>query len=554
MPQPSTVPPTPSDNYTSTRLDETRLRRRLLEGVWRSDLEQRMREQVGTVRANAWGRPSLALNFFASVVRELSTLYDSPYRVTHDRASEEQTAALVDRMRLGGIFGIMPEVQRLTLGLREEFIRPHVDARGRLRFRTVTPDMTLAKSTVDEPDRPIAVQEYRLRHLEGSDEPEWTIDYLSIEDPQNPIYKVCRVAANGYAGEDITQQVLGGDFSGSLYPYRRKVFVPAEGSDVEVPDFGRDSDGNPLGEPVLPYILYHAKGTRDRLFDPFAGHEIVDGTLDTAVLHQMLMHVFKDASWPQRYTVNLEVGAAEVIGDGSTRRAEVIADPSTILGLHTPRDEETNLQPMVGQWQAGGDVEKMEGTLANIVARLATEAGIPPSDIQRLGGTARSGAAISLTNAGKRKAQRKYGAIFRDYDERLVALCAIMLNSATGSSFVEGGYTVVYPQLPLSPEELKARREEVIEMLDRRLITPVDAYIELHPGTTETQAALKVAEAAGETVESPQVAPVEDMRAALDEVEGALESMTDDDRDDVREALEESASVLRALLGMDGDE
>ena len=506
MPQSTSVPPMPSDAYTTQRIEETRLRRRLLEGVWMSDLEQRMREQVGTVRSNAWGRPSLALNFFASVVRELSTLYDSPYRVTHDLASPEQTDVLVDKMRLGGIFGIMPEVQRLTLGLREEFIRPHVDDKGMLRFRTVTPDMTLALSTVDEPDRPVMVQEYRLRQIGEDADPVWTADFLSIADPLNPKYSVHLVRDDGSLGQDITETVLGGKFSGAAYPYRRKAFVLPAGAPQprrKPQDYGTDEEGNPLGAPVLPYILYHAKGTRDRLFDPFAGHEVVDGTLDTAVLHQMLMHVFKDASWPQRWTVNLEVGGAEIIAEGTSgsRRAEVIADPATVLSMHTPRDEETALQPMVGQWKPGGDVSTMEGTLANIVARLATEAGIPPSDIQRLGGTARSGAAISLTNAGKRKAQRKYGAIFRDYDERLVALCAILLNSATGTAFVEGGYTVVYPQLPLSPEELKARREEVIAMLDRGLITKVDAYIELHPGTTPEQARRKVAEASGTPTE-----------------------------------------------------
>lgn len=549
MPQPTSVPPVPGDAYTTQRIEETRLRRRLLEGVWMADLERRMRKQVGTVRSAAWGRPSLALNFFASVVRELSTLYDSPYRVTHDLASPGQTELLVDKMRLGGIFGIMPEVQRLTLGLREEFIRPHVDDKGRLRFRTVTPDMTTALSTVDEPDRPVVVHEYRLRQIGEEAEAVWTVDVLSVADPMAPVYAVHRVLDSGQPGKDITQVVLGGTFSGEDYPYRRKPFVPREGAPeprVKPTDYGTDTEGNPLGAPVLPYILYHAKGTRDRLFDPFAGHEVVDGTLDTAVLHQMLLHVFKDASWPQRYTVNLNVGGAEIIDDGDGgRRAEVIADPATILPLYTPRDEETVLQPMVGQWKPGGDVEKMEGTLANIVARLATEAGIPPSDIQRLGGTARSGAAISLTNAGKRKAQRKYGAIFRDYDERLVALCAILLNSATGSSFVEGGYTVVYPQLPLSPEELKARREEVIAMLDRKLITPVDAYIELHPGTTPEQARRKVEEASG----LAPLATEDDKMAALDEIEGALEALPNDVAEEVREALEECARLLRPSQG-----
>ena len=131
------TPPVPRDSHESARWQETRLRRRLLEGVWQADLEQRMREQVGTIRADAWGEPSLALNVFSNTVRELSVLYDSPYQITHDLPQIDTTAITV-LMRQGGIFGMMPEIQRMTLGLREQFIRPHVNNKGQLRFRSVT--------------------------------------------------------------------------------------------------------------------------------------------------------------------------------------------------------------------------------------------------------------------------------------------------------------------------------------------------------------------------------------------------------------------------------
>jgi len=123
---------------------------------------------------------------------------------------------------------------------------------------------------------------------------------------------------------------------------------------------------------------------------------------------------------------------------------------------------------------------------------------VPPSDIQRLGGTARSGAAISLTNEGKRKAQRKYANVFRDSDERLVGMCAAMFNRATGAPegrrYVEGGYRVLYHELPLSPEERRARREDVIAMLEAGLLSPVGAYMELHPGVTKAQATRAILE------------------------------------------------------------
>jgi len=523
-------PPMPSDEYESARVNETRLRRRLLEGAWKEDLRDRMRRQVGLLRADAWGEPSLAVNFFGSLVRELATLYDAPYQVTHDQASPEQTEAIINMMRLGGLFGLMPDFQRMTLGLREMLIRVSSPAPGKLRFRAVTPDMVRARATADDPSIPIEVQEYRRRVVPSiGRDPIWTVDHLSIANLDAPEYRVFALNEAGDLGRDVTAEVLGAEFSGEAYPYRRK-----------------PRDGEQIGRPVLPYVLYHASGKRDRLFDPFADHEIVDGTLDLAVLHQMLMHVFKDASWPQRYAVNLEVQGAGVIETADGRRAEVVTDPATVLMLATPRDEEGLPQPMVGQWQAGGDVDKMESTISNIGARMATDAGIPPSDVQRLGGTARSGAAISLTNEGKRKAQRKYGAIFSDYDERLVALCAVLHNSAHGTAFVEGGYTVVYQQMPLSPEELKARREEITEMLDRKLIGPVDAYMRLHPGTTATEAARKIAEASGEDPAAPDI--VADVSDAVDELAALLEDLPTDSpaRDDVVEII---ASLRSAIEG-----
>ena len=472
-------PPVPRDGRAAARWRETQLRRRLLEGVWQTDLEQRMREQVGTQRADAWGEPSLALNVFSNTVRELSVLYDSPYQITHSM-QQIDTAAISTLMRMGGIFGMMPEVQRMTLGLREQFIRPHVNSKGQLRFRSVTPDMVLAASTVDVPDSPVEIQEFRLRRIEGAAEPVWTVDYLSIADPEAPIYSVHVAGSDGRLGRDITLEILGKLCSGDAYPYRRKV-----------------RDGETMGRAVLPYILYHAKGSKDRLFDPYYWHELVDASLDIAVGHQFVLHVFRESSWPQRYIVNLEVGGASLVEHPNGSRSEIVTDPSTVLQLVSTNDgdSESYPQPLVGQWKPGADIAILESTLANMVARVATDAGIPPSDIQRLGGTARSGAAISLTNKGKRDQQRKFQPVFREPDERLIGLCAVLLNSATGSKFAEGGYTVIYQQLPLSPEELKARREEVFEMLDRALITPVDAYIELHPGTPKEVARAKIDEA-----------------------------------------------------------
>jgi hypothetical protein len=63
-----------------------------------------------------------------------------------------------------------------------------------------------------------------------------------------------------------------------------------------------------------------------------------------------------------------------------------------------------------------------------------------------------------------------------------------MINRATGSRWPEWGYSVSYQEIPLSPDERKARREDVLALLDAGLLSNVQAYRELNPGLSEEQA------------------------------------------------------------------
>ena len=75
-------PPTPRNAAESNRWDETRQRRRMLEGTWRDDLERRLQSHLGSVRRDAWGPISLALNAQQYVALDGANgsfyLYESP--------------------------------------------------------------------------------------------------------------------------------------------------------------------------------------------------------------------------------------------------------------------------------------------------------------------------------------------------------------------------------------------------------------------------------------------------------------------------------------------
>jgi hypothetical protein len=341
-------------------------------------------------------------------------------------------------------------------------MRVHVDEDG-AHYRAVPPDMTHCFSTVTEPSTMRRIEELRRRVYKGQEV--WTWDVLDVLNPDEPIYQVRLHDAKGagkHLGRDISAEVLGGDFSGENYPYRK-------------------ADGTP----ILPYVLYHAEQLSDRLWDSFELSETVDGSLNLATGYSLWFHAFKDASWPQRYMFNAEVAGVS-LQDGVN---SAVADPAVITSLAV-KDEGAG-QAIIGQWKAGADVEVLERALRAYANRLAVDAGMPAGDVQRLN-SARSGVAISLSNEGKREAQKRAKPHFELADAELMATTAILANRNNGTSLPESGYRIVYASLPLSPEELRSRREDVTDLLERGLISRTDAFLRLNPGMTVEDAQRKL--------------------------------------------------------------
>jgi hypothetical protein len=419
----------------------------------------------------------MSSNRFDEISNELATLYDAPPDVSHNTAggAVDELCGSNGLIARAGLWPQMARFQSMVIALREMWMRVDVED-GRLIYRPVSPDMTIAEADPSRPTTPLAYAEIRLRHFRG--EAVWLWDVLDIRDPANPSYTV-RIAKDGGMGEDVTLEVLGGTYSGEAYPYRR-------------------ADGTP----ILPVVLYHASLYGDRLFDAFHGIEIYEGSLDLSVLDTYLHHVLRDASYPQRWAIGVRIAGSDMV-DGGTRgqRVEVVTDPTTILMLDAAMEQ----QPQVGQFVAGADVEKIEAVIAALAHRLATAAGLAPTELQRTSGSAKSGYAISLSQDGKRTAQRKYVMQFRDADERLVAISATLYNRAMGTQFPEGGYSVHYREIPLSPEELASRRAHAMEMMEAGLMDKVEA-LRLFGSLTHEDAVVRLEQiAAAKMAESRMV-------------------------------------------------
>ena len=550
-------PPAPANPEEAARWNHTRHRRSLMEGTWQLLLEDRLQQQLGSTRRQAWGVPDLSANPFRVISYELSTLYDAPPDVHHNAAEDAATRsggtssadALVGGEGLiakSGVWSQMPRVQAMAIALREMWMRIDVTD-SRLTYRPVSPDMIVAEADPQRPTIPLAVAEIRLRSLHG--EAVWCWDVLDIRDPAFPRYEVRKATDGAGFGDDVTVDVLGvndekrnpadPEWSGANYPYRRT-----------------SNDA-----PILPGVLYHASNYGDRLFDPFYGIELFEGSLSLSVYYSFLAHCLRDASFPQRYAIGVRVAGTEMT-DGLTRgvRVEVVTDPTTILML----DAASESQPTVGQFQSGSDVATLESTIAAIAHRLASDAGLSQTDIQRTSGSAKSGYAISLSNEGKRQAQRRYVVQMRSADEELVAKSAILFNRATGSAYPEGGYSVLYREVPLSPEELDARRKHALEMLTAGLMDKVEA-LRMFGNLTEADAIAKLAKltpaeattstgaatmTSAEQTPSPEVVVTDDGHARamddaveeLDAATSALQALASTTRDVA------SRDILRAVL------
>jgi hypothetical protein len=427
-----------------------------MDGAWYDDLKQRAIDHLGTTRTEAWGVLDQSSNSFRAITRELAVLHVTPPSIRHNVGTSE-IAGLVEAIKRSNLWATMPRFQGWLIGCREYFMRADWTASRGLRFRPVPPDMCLATSHPDDPQEPVTIREMRMRADPHTGKPAWTWDLFDVSDPETPQYRVLEATDGAEDGQDWSEFYLG-DMSAHRagYPYWRG------------------------DTPILPFVLYHASRTGDRLFDQYEMIEVYEGTMNQSLGGSFVYHVFGDASWPQRYVVD-----AEPVGvEGTDGRVEITVDPAVLLQLQ--RTDESS-QPQIGAFPVSADVESLQRTLDAMANRLALDAGVPSGDIQRLGGTARSGYAISLTNEGKRAAQRQYAGQMGPSDAVLVALAATLSNTFGGTSYPEDSYDVVYQEIPLSPQELDARRTHVLELREAGLMSDVQAYSYLNPGITEEQ-------------------------------------------------------------------
>lgn len=457
----STIPAKPAAHSTEdqARWNEADLRMTFWSGDWYKQLEVDVQSALGAKRREAMGILDQSCCIGPELYRQMAVLHLEAPMVMVDGA-EAPLCATDGPVQKAGLWPMMPDVDGRVFLCNEHAIRIDVNSRDELLYRPVSPGYLEAEPDPDDPTRPVIIRELILREMDG--EYRWTWDELSVKDPENPTYRVTRADD----GQDITNVVLGDEpQSGPDYRYRK--------SDAK-------------GTPFIPYVLYH-KEPAGCLWRPFRGSEVIAGTRMAAVLMSFWVHLMRNCCWRPRVVLAGSMPGALPAGTQGSSYMEL--DPTMMIFVG-PLPDSPNVAPQLASWDEIADPDKVMAAIDTYATRIAEREGVPPSDLQRIGGTARSGYAISLTNEGKRAVQRRYQAMFRQGDEEVLWKSAAIQNRALGSPvYAEEGYQVAYSQIPMSPEEMQSLREELDWELEHNFTTLPDALARLHPGLSKEDAA-----------------------------------------------------------------
>lgn len=457
--------PLPSDLSEVARVEHTRLRRRLTNGEGLPDFQAQLVKNMGGVRAAAIGEPDASLNPLDDNCAAAAALYDLHPALSHpDAPSLGAMVRLVDDALL---YPLMGRVQKDTLVAREELLRVDVRQQGGrpvASYRPVYADMVELRAGPQNPGQPIELFEWVERNSPTGVGTIWTRESWSIDGV--PTHRV--LSQDGATDLSKFYGLPEGGARGEQYPAIR-------------------SDGRP----ILPYVLFHAAIT-GHLLDPYYKRELVLGTLNVVVAWTYFGHVLRRGSNGQRWIAGGTIAGAV----GRDGRVEATGDPAVVVEIL--KDPQSDGQLLVGQWGAPVDPLAFAKAIGVYQERFNNYLGV---EFRRNNDATdpRSGLAIVADTAGRRSAQRKFSPTFKPADEQVLSVTATLANRAMGGTyFVEDGWQVEHVGLPPSPEERDGERREILELLDKRLITRAEARRRLTGETPEqTAAALAVVDAEG---------------------------------------------------------
>lgn len=427
--------PVVADAAEVARWEEGGLRERLLSGAWRPDLERRLGYELDPARRKAWGAACIALCAFRSFVRQIAVQADQEPIITCDGATDDQLEQVMRWRPLR----LHAQLARMVVGVREYAMAVGWDAQRGEPTIGLQSTRILLRADPRRPTVPVRwaepVARQRLHYSA-----EWLWLTWDISDPAQPRWLI--ECDRGHGLIDVTADYATEEERAwaAAYPW--------------IAD----------GQPYIPRVLYHAIEPAG-LWDWSEGQEGVDATLSIGVAWTEWLHILRDASWAQKYAINLRP-AGKVPQPGG-EAATIPVDQASILMLRS--DDQSGQMGVLG---VAADPESFGRAIRDFMAVTAESFGLAASDIEQTS-SGSSGVSISLRRDAIRRLQRPIATSMARADEELLAKLGA-LATAHGHPMPTTGWHVEYPAVEATREELQARTLEQTSTLAAGLTSRVE--------------------------------------------------------------------------------
>lgn len=460
------VAPNPPSTGDALRWEVGKLRARMLGGAWAEDVDRRLRNYLGDIRADLVGRACRSMNLFGRLCDHLAACYDKAPKVWHREGDLDGFLGRQGAVAKIGLWPMMRDFQRSVIGVREGIMRADYNRMDGLHVRRVETWAAIAEARAATPDRPHTLWELRWLPRRQA----WAWEILSIADPARPEHRLVlaegtRAETGGAGGglqgvtlgQDITRAELGIEPVGDAYPYRW-------------------TRGELRGQPYLPAVLYHARA-KGSLWDHLSGSEAVDAALDVAVAWSFYLHSLFRAGWPQRYVAGVEVRSTVVQDRNGRPVRQVVTDPTSLVEL----DITAGAQPLIGQWGPGAEPKTVAESISIFESAASQFDGLDVAHVvRRTSNDAASAASLAIQRDSRIAAQATYGTQQAPGDLELLAKLAAIGNAAGLLAVPEDGYEITYQAIAPSGVELAARREHNSAMVAAGRMSVVDAVADEH--------------------------------------------------------------------------
>lgn len=412
-------------------------------------------------RQAAWGPPDTSVLPIADICRQLST--PGAYGVEPTlRHSDPAANVLVQRLRDTGVWQLLQTAHYYSLGLGS-YITHHAwdPEEQQLVTRLVNPANCWAEVHPANPQRPVAM--YELRTHQG----EWIWLVSSVADRETPFKRAYRHDSDAadYLGADITGEVYGRRYDGADYPTR-------------------DS----AGRPVLDYVVRRCRDTGD-LWSWHHMRGAFRGSLHSQTLYTLAHYAARDASASSILCIGVDPGRGRrtQLHDGTTVD-RIPLSPGQITFMQPAKDV---ANPMVVPVGAGMNLEAVAGFARSYEMSQLARFSVNAEDVTRASANPTSGAALAISNKGKRDLMEQAYPVLRRADLEMVRVISAVLRSV-GIDAPDVGWEIEYTRIPLGADEMRARSEQVDARLRRRTMSRIDAYLEDHPGVSREQAIVEL--------------------------------------------------------------